>query len=93
MEKEYLEKIQSGYLDFIKSQQNMRILIIDTNNIDFVNNIEDYNKITDVIMGKEYEAWNNENIIIIIPQKKEGCSKLQPSFFYNSIIFNYFIAF
>ncbi|MGD0711027.1 MAG: deoxynucleoside kinase [Bacteroidales bacterium] len=56
MEKEYLEKIQSGYLDFIKSQQNMRILIIDTNNIDFVNNIEDYNKITDVIMGKEYEV-------------------------------------
>jgi deoxyadenosine/deoxycytidine kinase len=56
MEKEYLEKIQSGYLDFIKSQQNMRILIIDTNNIDFVNNIDDYNKITDVIMGKEYEV-------------------------------------
>jgi deoxyguanosine kinase len=55
MEKEYLAKIQAGYLDFIKSQQNMRILIIDTNNIDFVNNVDDYKKITDVIMGKEYK--------------------------------------
>jgi deoxyguanosine kinase len=56
MEKEYLVKIQSGYLDFIKSQQNMRILIIDTNNIDFVNNIKDYNLIKDTILNKEYDT-------------------------------------
>ncbi|NTW31856.1 MAG: deoxynucleoside kinase [Bacteroidetes bacterium] len=56
MEKEYLEKIQTGYLDFIKSQQNMRILIIDTNNVDFVNNEEDYNNITDIIINKDYEV-------------------------------------
>lgn len=55
MEKEYLAKIQSGYLDFIKSQPNMRILIIDTNNIDFVNNYNDYNKIKDAILNKEYD--------------------------------------
>ena len=55
MEKEYLAKIQSGYLEFIKSQQNMRILIIDTNNIDFVNDEGDYNLIKDSILNKEYE--------------------------------------
>jgi len=55
MEKEYLEKIQTGYLDFIKSQQNMCILIIDTNNVDFVNHEEDYKKITDIIINKNYE--------------------------------------
>ncbi len=55
IEKEYLVKIQEGYLDFIKSQQNTRILIIDTNNIDFVNNGYDYEKITDVILKKEYK--------------------------------------
>jgi deoxyguanosine kinase len=55
MEKEYLEKIQSGYLEFIKSQQNMRILIIDTNTIDFVNDEEDYQVIKDAILTKEYE--------------------------------------
>jgi len=54
MEKEYLEKIQTAYLDFIKSQQNMRILIIDTNNIDFVNNTEDYDKITKAIIEEDY---------------------------------------
>jgi deoxyadenosine/deoxycytidine kinase len=55
MEKEYLEKIQTGYLDFVKSQQNMRILIIDTNNIDFVNNENDYKKITNIIIDKDYD--------------------------------------
>ncbi|MCD6091256.1 MAG: deoxynucleoside kinase [Bacteroidales bacterium] len=42
---DYLEAIQQGYFEFIKQQQNMRILILDTNNIDFVNNPEDYKKI------------------------------------------------
>jgi len=49
----YLEKIQSGYFEFIKQQKNMRILIIDTNKIDFVNNNKDYNTILNVI-NKEY---------------------------------------
>lgn len=55
MEKEYLARIQSGYLDFIKSQQNMRILIIDTNRIDFVNNVKDYSTIKETILNKEYD--------------------------------------
>jgi deoxyadenosine/deoxycytidine kinase len=56
IEKDYLEKIQTGYLNFIKSQQNMRILIIDTNNIDFVNSPDDYKKIVQLIIAKEYEV-------------------------------------
>ncbi len=48
---EYLESIQQSYFDFIRQQKNLRILIIDTNNIDFVNNIEDYNKVVDVIFS------------------------------------------
>lgn len=55
MEKDYLAKIQAGYLDFVKSQQNMRVLIIDTNNIDFVNNEDDYKKIADKIINVDYE--------------------------------------
>lgn len=42
IKKDYLEKIQESYLDFIKQQQNMRILIVDTNGLDFVNREEDY---------------------------------------------------
>jgi deoxyguanosine kinase len=46
---DYLEKIQAGYLEFIKQQSDLRILILDTNNLDFVNKPEDYNKILRVL--------------------------------------------
>ena len=53
IEHEYLERIQSGYFDFIKQQQDLRILILDINHLDFVHNDADYRKIVDLIM-KEY---------------------------------------
>ena len=49
----YLEKIQEGYLNYIKQQSEMRILIIDTNNLDFVNCEDDYKSIINVI-NQEY---------------------------------------
>ncbi|MFK5856622.1 MAG: deoxynucleoside kinase [Bacteroidota bacterium] len=49
---EYLEKIQEGYFEYIKQQTKFPILIIDTNNIDFVNNEDDYIKIVSVINQK-----------------------------------------
>jgi deoxyadenosine/deoxycytidine kinase len=51
---DYLEKIQDGYFEFIRQQKNMRILIIDTCNLDFVHIEKDYNKIVDAI-GAERE--------------------------------------
>ena len=46
----YLENIQQGYFDFLRQQQNsMRILLIDTNHLDFVANEGDYQRIIDVI--------------------------------------------
>ena len=50
---QYLEKIQESYFDFIKQQDGMRILIIDTNNLDFVNNDADYQYLVSIIL-KEY---------------------------------------
>ncbi len=50
---EYLERIQEGYFEFIKQQKDMRILILNTNELDFVKNKEDYRKIIDII-NKEY---------------------------------------
>jgi deoxyadenosine/deoxycytidine kinase len=47
---DYLAKIQEGYFDYIRQQQGMRILIIDTNHIDFVANRMDYDKLVDLIM-------------------------------------------
>ncbi|UPQ80050.1 2-amino-4-hydroxy-6-hydroxymethyldihydropteridine diphosphokinase [Flavobacterium azooxidireducens] len=49
---EYLEKINQGYLDFIKTQTNLNVLIIDVSDKDFVNNQEDYVFILDQIQAK-----------------------------------------
>lgn len=48
----YLEKINSGYLDYIKSQSDLNVLIIDVSDKDFVKNQEDYLFILDEIKKK-----------------------------------------
>jgi deoxyadenosine/deoxycytidine kinase len=49
MKDEYLNKIQEGYFEFIRQQTDLRILVIDTNELDFVNSSSDYNQVLDVI--------------------------------------------
>ena len=39
---EYLDKINRGYLDYIKSQTDLNVLVIDVSDRDFVKNQEDY---------------------------------------------------
>ena len=45
IEAEYLQKIHDGYKNFINTQQDLNILIIDVSDLDFVDNKEDYNTI------------------------------------------------
>ena len=49
---EYLDKINNGYLDYIKSQTELNVLIIDVSNRDFVKNQDDYLYILDEIQKK-----------------------------------------
>ncbi len=49
---EYLEKINSGYLDYIKSQKDLNVLIIDVTNRDFLNQQEDYVFVLEEIQNK-----------------------------------------
>lgn len=49
----YLSNIQQGYFDHIRKLDGVRVLIIDTNNIDFVNNTGDYQAILSLI-DKDY---------------------------------------
>jgi deoxyguanosine kinase len=49
---DYLDKINSGYLDYIKSQTNLNVLIVDVSDRDFVKNQEDYLYILDEIQRK-----------------------------------------
>jgi deoxyadenosine/deoxycytidine kinase len=49
---EYLEKINNGYLEYMKSQTDLKVLIIDVTNRDFVENQEDYIFVLDEIKNK-----------------------------------------
>jgi len=49
---DYLEKINKGYLDYIKSQTNINVLIIDVSEKDFVKNQSDYIYILEEIRKK-----------------------------------------
>ena len=51
---EYLNKIQEGYLEFIRQQKDLRILILDTNKLDFVNSEADYRKIINA-MNRDFD--------------------------------------
>lgn len=49
---EYLERINSGYLDYIKSQKDLNVLIIDVTNRDFLNQQDDYVFVLEQIRNK-----------------------------------------
>lgn len=49
---EYLDKINRGYLDYIKSQTDLNVLVIDISDFDFVKKQDDYLKILDAIQEK-----------------------------------------
>jgi len=51
---DYLQRIQEGYFEFLSQQQDMRILILDTNSIDFVHHEQDYQKVIELI-NQPYE--------------------------------------
>jgi deoxyadenosine/deoxycytidine kinase len=52
IEASYLNKINRGYLDYIQSQTELNVLIIDVSDRDFVKNHEDYIYILDEIQKK-----------------------------------------
>lgn len=49
IEDDYLEKINSGYLEFLKNQTELNVKIIDISDRDFIKNREDYLYILDAI--------------------------------------------
>ncbi len=49
---EYLDKINNGYLDYIKTQQDLNVLIIDISELDFLKNQEDYIFVLEEIQKK-----------------------------------------
>lgn len=60
---EYLQKIQDGYFDFFRNEPGMRFLIIDTENVDFVNRKDDFDLIRSTIFEKEVRQGLNYVIL------------------------------
>lgn len=56
---EYLREVQEGYFGFFKSQTDLKILVIDTSKIDFVNKKADYELIRQHILTSDYKAGTN----------------------------------
>ncbi len=48
---EYLNRIQKGYFEFFSQNPNLRFLIIDVNELDFVSNQTDYKRLLDTIFS------------------------------------------
>lgn len=49
---EYLDNIQKQYLEFIRQHQDLRVLIVNTEELDFVENKDDYEKLKTVILAE-----------------------------------------
>lgn len=52
IEPDYLEKINQGYLDFIKNENRFKTKIIDVTDLDFVENRTDYLKLIDLVLNE-----------------------------------------
>jgi len=53
--KAYLEKITQGYFGYFKQQTDFPVLIIDTNNIDFVKNPADFERLAATIFNGQFD--------------------------------------
>lgn len=51
---DYLEDIQKGYFDFFKQHPEYSFLVIDTSNLDFVTNHDDYLELKSIIFDQKY---------------------------------------
>jgi deoxyguanosine kinase len=60
---EYLENIQASYFEYLKQQKNLKVLLMDINNIDFVENPSHYKTIIETI-NKDYPA----GITTVVPE-------------------------
>jgi deoxyguanosine kinase len=49
IEDEYLKQLELGYWDFFRQQNQLKILVIDTNDVDFMTNEKDYELILQLI--------------------------------------------
>lgn len=57
--RDYLERIHRGYMEFFRQNPDLRVAVIDTSQLDFVHQDEDYHWIQDCIFCRNYEPGLN----------------------------------
>jgi len=60
---DYLKKIEKGYFSFLKQKHTFPVLVIDINNIDFVQKHDDYQVLKSAIFDHKYESEINRVIL------------------------------
>jgi deoxyadenosine/deoxycytidine kinase len=60
---DYLEKIKNGYFNFFKKINSFPILVIDVNNVDFVQNPDHYQQIKEALFNSDYKLGVNRLIL------------------------------
>ena len=63
IEAEYLEKIKQGYFNFFRHINTFPVLVIDTNQIDFVHNPNHFQHIQEAIFDQKYKNGINRLIL------------------------------
>ncbi len=56
---EYLQEVQEGYFGFFKSQTELKILVIDTTGLDFVNKESDFHRLKEAIFEGKFSPGMN----------------------------------
>ena len=64
IEDAYLKQLEQGYWEFFKQQSNLKILVIDSNDVDFVNNEDEYRSILDMI-NSDYQPGIHVRSLIL----------------------------
>lgn len=52
---DYLNKIQTAYIDYFKLQHHSRVIVLNTSDLDWVNNQNDFEKIVE-LLNKEFDT-------------------------------------
>lgn len=61
--RDYLQKIQESYFNFFRQNPDIKYLVIDIENIDFVASEDDYRKIKEAVFMNDYPAGLNTLIL------------------------------
>jgi deoxyadenosine/deoxycytidine kinase len=60
LDEAYLNELQNAYFQFMREQKEMRIVVLDVTNMDFIKYSSDYKAIKEHIFNKEYNKGLNQ---------------------------------